>query len=301
MNLQKNSRMSIYLCMMTIVLASASWGAFVLGSKPFNFFDTSWLWHDLAQVYLAWAQFTSDPNSHWLNSSKLSYPLELNFALFDPMPIFLLTIGKLSPLLPDRTQYFGMYFLICLILQGVLGYLILKKITSSLIASNFQKEIYCLLGSFFFILTPFTFYRFQQHTALASHWVILLSIWTCISTDTSKFFRWIFLNGLVLLLATGINPYLTLMVLISQGCFLIFCSRRQSKRNLAFHILLLAVITIFGFKIFGFLSASGVRDFGYGVFSMNVLGPFNSNGLATLFPLHLSDPTNGQVSSATVN
>jgi hypothetical protein len=277
-----------------IILASCVWGVFVLGPKPLNIFDTSWLWHDLAQVYLAWAQYNSDPNAHWLMSSRLSYPIEMNFALFDPMPIFLLTIGKLSPLFPDRTQFFGIYFLICLVLQGLLGYLILKKIISDYRIPIHQKEIYCLIGSIFFIIAPFTFYRFQQHIALASHWIILLSILAILCTRSSKLLQWILINCAVVLLATGINPYLTLMVLISQSCIVICDLHRTSFIQTACRFFAIAIVTVVGFKIFGFLSASGVRDFGYGAFSMNMLGPFSSNGWATLLPINVPDPTEGQ-------
>jgi len=277
-----------------IILVSCIWGIFVLGPKPLDIFDTSWLWHDLAQVYLAWAQYNSDPNAHWLMSSRLSYPIEMNFALFDPMPIFLLTIGKLSPLFPDRTQYFGYYFLICLILQGILGYLVLTKIISDPKLAIQQKEIYCVIGSIFFILAPFTFYRFQQHIALASHWIILLGIWASLCTRSSKLLRWLLINCAVVLLATGINPYLTLMVLISQSCIVICDLRRSSFVQSTWRLIAIAITTVAGFKIFGFLSASGVRDFGYGAFSMNMLGPFSSNGWATLLPINVPDPTKGQ-------
>ncbi len=277
-----------------IILASCLWSIFVLGSKPFNIFDTSWLWHDLAQVYLAWAQYNSDPNAHWLISSRMSYPIEMNFALFDPMPIFLLTIGKLSPLLPDKTQYFGVYFLACLILQGILGYLILKKIILFSKSTSYQIEIYCVIGAMFFILAPYTFYRFQQHIALASHWIILLSILVSLNTRSSKLFPWLFLNCAVVFLATGINPYLTLLVLISQFCIVIFDLYKISFIQIGYRLAALSIITVTGFKLFGFLSASGVRDFGYGLFSMNMLGPFSSNGWATLLPINLPDPTEGQ-------
>lgn len=277
-----------------IILASCFWGIFVLGPKPLNIFDTSWLWHDLAQVYLAWAQYNSDPNAHWLMSSRMSHPIEMNFALFDPMPIFLLTIGKLSPLLPDKTQYFGVYFLACLILQGILGYLILKKIILFSKSTSSQIEIYCVIGSIFFILAPYTIYRFQQHTALASHWIILLSIWVSLSTRSSQLMPWLFLNCAVVFLATGINPYLTLLVLISQSCIVFFDLRKTSVIQIGYRLAALSVITVAGFKLFGFLSASGVRDFGYGLFSMNMLGPFSSNGWATLLPINLPDPTEGQ-------
>lgn len=277
-----------------IVLVALSWGFFVLGAKPLNIFDRSWLWHDLAQVYLAWAQYTSDSNANWLMSNRMSYPIEMNFALFDPMPIFLLTFGKLSPLLPDQTQYFGVYFVICLILQGIFGYLILKNITSHSISNNIYQELYCVIGAIFFIVCPYTFYRFQQHIALASHWIILLSIWAILGTRKANPTLWVLLNCLVVILASGLNPYLTLMVFISQVFIVYFDFYKESYPQIVCRITSLCIAAVIGLKTFGFLSASGARDFGYGVFSMNMLGIFSSNGWATILPLNIPDATGGQ-------
>lgn len=277
-----------------IYLASCIWGIFVLGPKPLDIFDTSWLSHDLAQVYLAWAQYNSDPNAHWLMSSKLGYPLEMNFALFDPMPIFLLSFGKLSSFLPDRTQYFGFYFISCLIMQGLCGYLILNKITENTKLNCVQIEIFITIGSIFFIIAPFSFYRFQQHIALSSHWIVLLSIWISLYSRNRNVCKWILQNSFVVIIAAGINPYLTLMVLISQSCIVFFDFYKTSYIQITIRIVIITIAALVGFKVFGFFSASGVRDFGYGVFSMNVLGPFNSNGLGKLLTISITDPTKGQ-------
>lgn len=84
------------------------------------------------------------------------------------------------------------------------------------------------------------------------------------------------------------------MVLISQSCVVFFDFRKTSLLQIGYRITTLAIITVTGFKLFGFLSASGVRDFGYGAFSMNMLGPFSSNGWATLLSINVPDPTEGQ-------
>ena len=49
-----------------------------------------------------------------------------------------------------------------------------------------------------------------------------------------------------------------------------------------------------GFYIFGFLDATGVSNAGYGSYSMNMLGPIDSNGWGTLFNLDIKDPTGSQ-------
>lgn len=275
-----------------VITAAIAWGLFVLGPRPFQIYDTGWLWGDLAQVYIAWAQYTRDPSASWLISNHLSYPLSINFALFDPMPLLLLAFGWLSNFVPDHTQWFGPYFVICLVLQGLFGYLAGR----ALIGQTSEKfaRFFCLAISLFFILAPFTFYRFVQHTALSSQWVIVFSIYVSLRSRNLGTRSWLLANGSAILLASGMNPYLTVMVLISQTGMTLFGDRSLLLKTRALRLACMALVAMTGLYTFGFTSAGGSIDWGYRVFSMNALGPFDSNGFATLFGLEIKDATGGQ-------
>ena len=80
---------------LVLVLFALGWGFFVLGKRPLNIFDTGWLWGDLAQTYVAWVQYHADPSAKWLISNRMSWPLSMNFSLFDPMPLLLVTIVRI--------------------------------------------------------------------------------------------------------------------------------------------------------------------------------------------------------------
>jgi len=281
-----------YLDFLTLIAAAIGWGVFVLGSRPFDIYDTSWLWGDLAQVFIAWAQYASDPKASWLTSNYLSYPLKINFALFDSMPLLLLTAGSMAAIVPDHTQWFGFYFLLCLVLQGIFGYLAVKALIGQ---SNDQSSRYfCLVTGLFFIIAPFTFYRFVQHTALSSHWVIVCSIYVSLRSRNVSTRSWILANGIAVLLASGINPYLTIMVLISQAGITIFDNTLLSIKTRVFRIFIVMFVASLGLCLFGFLSAGRSIDWGYRYFSMNILGPFDSNGLSTLLGIDIQDATGGQ-------
>jgi len=277
-----------------IFLFSIAWGALTLGPRPLDIFDTSWLWYDLAQVYMAWSQYTSDPAASWLVSARLSYPLSMNFALFDPFPILLLALGKFSNLVPDKTQYFGVYFICSLCLQGLFGYLLLKQNILFSLKDRAYREPVCAMGALFFVLCPFGFYRFQQHFVLSSQWIIVMSIWASLGTRDKSLRTWLICNCLVILFVSGAHPYLTLMVLISQFSILIFFSNDEGALDKGIRMAALSSVCAIGLYVFGFLSAAGVRVFGYGYFSMNALAPFDSNGLGRLLPIDIPDPTGGQ-------
>jgi hypothetical protein len=288
----KSSHNKDYLYLLAVTTAAIAWGFFVLGSRPFHIYDTGWLWGDLAQVYIAWAQYTRDSSASWLISNHLSYPLPINFALFDPMPVFLLAFGWLSNFVPDHTQWFGPYFLICLVLQGLFGYLAIQALIGQ--AGDPFARPFCLVTSLFFIVAPFTFYRFVQHTALASQWVIVFSIYVSLRSRTVSTRSWLLANGGAVLLASGMNPYLTVMVLISQTGMTLFGDSSLLFKARALRLACMALVAITGLYIFGFTSAGGSIDWGYRYFSMNALGPFDSNGVATLFGLEIEDATGGQ-------
>lgn len=278
--------------LVAIIAAAIGWGLFVLGPRPFDIYDTGWLWGDLAQVYIAWAQYTNDPGASWLTSNRLSYPLDIDFALFDPMPLLLLAFGWLSFFTPDQTQWFGLYFLICLVLQGLFGYLACRALIEQ---SNEQSaRFFCLAIGLFFVIAPFTFYRFVQHTALSSHWVIVCSLYVSLQSLNSSTRSWLLANGGIVLLASGINPYLTLMVLISQVGITFFENPALTLKVRVLRLCCMALVAISGLYVFGFLGAGRSIDWGYRHFSMNALGPIDSNGLSTLLGLEIKDATGGQ-------
>lgn len=277
----------------SLLFLSFFWALYILGKNTLDITNTTWLWGDLAQVYLSWKLYLSDPNAHWLMSSRMSYPLEMNISLFDPMPIFLLTAGKLADLVPDG-QYLGLYFVACIVLQGFFGYLAIGEIVKSKIAPSSWKELIKLIGGGFFILTPFTFWRFQGHTALASQWLVVFSIWVSLKTNHLGVGRWLLANCGALFIVSGINPYLALMAGLSTGALTATGYGSNPACVRALKLSALCLTAVLSFYIFGFLGAASVDGGGYGAYSMNMLGPFDSNGLSLLLPIDIPDATRQQ-------
>lgn len=282
-------------CLVPVATFAAAWAVYLLGAVALDRRNLEWLWGDLSQVHVAWAQFLSDPDAGWLSTARLSYPLPMSISLFDPMPLLLLLARPFSGLLADGQQFFGWYFVACLVLQGVFGYMATLQ-AQRLVggAHSGLRHYVAILGGMLFASVPFTFSRFVGHTALSSQWVLALSVWATLATLDSAHRRWLVVNGLVLFLATGLNPYLALLVLISNSVVTLVRGWRVTPSQVALRIGVLAVIAGIGLKIFGFADASGASTGGYGIYSMNMLGPIDSNGRAALFGLDVLDPTGGQ-------
>lgn len=278
-----------------LVLLALFFGVRALGFRPLDLFDTGWLAGDLADVYVAWSQYLSDSHSSRLVSNWMSYPLPLSFALFDPIPIALLLLSPIGRLLPDGIQFIGWYFLGELVAQGILGYLCVKEVLRKAAATEpGRTEIVAVASAVFFIMAPFTLRRFMGHTALSSQWLLLLSIYVVLKTREASNARWFAANGGVLFLASGINPYLAAMVGLNCAAFSMNGLGAANLRMAALRTAGLIGIVFAGFYIFGFMSGAAAPTGGYGHWSMNMLGPIDSNGAGILWKLNIPDPTGGQ-------
>lgn len=282
-------------CVALAAAFGAGWAAFVLGSVALDRHNLGWLWGDLAQVYLAWGHFLSDPDAGWLTTTRLSHPLPISVSLFDPMPVLLLLARPFAGLIGEQQQFFGYYFVVCLALQGAFGYLATRQ-ALRLVGGDHEglRNYTALLGGMIVASLPYTFFRFVGHTALSSQWVLVMSAWVTLATFDRGLRTWLMANGLVLLLATGLNPYLALLVLISNSVLVAVCGWRSRRVDAAIKIVVMALVAGAGLAVFGFMGASGAATGGYGTYSMNMLGPLDSNGLAGLLRLDVVDATGGQ-------
>jgi len=219
----------------------------------------------------------------------------MSISLFDPMPLFLLLAKPIAWLLPGNLQFIGYYFLFCLVLQGVFGYLATVQTLRLLGEEHSNLHVYIgVIGGLLIASVPFTFFRFQFHTALSSQWVLVLSIWVVLRTLYAERKQWMTMNCATLLLATGINPYLALLVAASSAITIVVQVRRLGWFEVCVRCLALLLTAAAGLYVFGFMVATGAVSEGYGKFSMNALGPIDSNGLARLSKVDIADPTGGQ-------
>ena len=144
------------------------------------------------------------------------------------------------------------------------------------------------------MLTPYTFYRFQGHTALSSQWIIVLGIWGVLRTRLSSETVWLSINCAILFLATGFNPYIAFMVGLNCTIFAVFTLSRIGVHKVIQRVVFLLATAFSGLYIFGFMTASSVDGGGYGLYSMNMMGPFDSNGYAGILSLDIVDATGQQ-------
>ena len=218
-----------------------------------------------------------------------NYPYSASVVFTDSIPVAAIIFKLFRSLEPADFQYFGLWGFMCFALQGALSAIILKK--------YIKNDLSVIISSVFFILAPAFVRRMFWHTALASHWLILLGlvffVWHFEKFDTPK--RSIIAWGLLGALCPLIHSY-----------YLIFCGLIafvfaledfwKNKSPVRFLLPLLsfsgaALVTMY---FLGALSSyMNVDAPGLGYYSFNLNSFFDSDGWSIVLP-KLDRYTDGQ-------
>ena len=267
-----------------IVTALLGGIAFVLiyGVKILNPLYTDWLLTggDPSQHYLGWEFFR---RSDWYFplglTDQLAYPLKTSVIYTDSIPIFAVFFKLFRSILPRQFQYFGIWGLLCFVLQGYYAAKILGERSSS--------KTVILAGSIFFIVSPVMVFRMYYHTALAAHWLILLAIY--FYSKHEKEYRDIFNPvmewGILGILIGSIHLYFVPMcgaILLGYILCSIWKERKIRIRffypGISFSVGLFLTVYLLG----GFSSGADTGTNNLGLFSFNLNAFLNPMSYSTL-------------------
>lgn len=267
-----------------IVAALLGGIAFVLiyGVKILNPLYTDWLLTggDPSQHYLGWEFFR---RSDWYFplglTDQLAYPLKTSVIYTDSIPIFAVFFKLFRSILPQQFQYFGIWGLLCFVLQGYYAAKILGERSSS--------KTVILAGSIFFIVSPIMVFRMYYHTALAAHWLILLAIY--FYSKHEKEYRDIFNPvmqwGILGILIGSIHLYFVPMcgaILLGYILCSIWKERKIRIRffypGISFSVGLFLTVYLLG----GFSSGADTGTNNLGLFSFNLNAFLNPMSYSTL-------------------
>ena len=267
-----------------IVAALLGGIAFVLiyGVKILNPLYTDWLLTggDPSQHYLGWEFFR---RSDWYFplglTDQLAYPLKTSVIYTDSIPIFAVFFKLFRSILPRQFQYFGIWGLLCFVLQGYYAAKILGERSSS--------KTVILAGSVFFIVSPIMIFRMYYHTPLAAHSLILLAIY--FYSKHEKEYRDIFKPvmqwGILGILIGSIHLYFVPMcgaILLGYILCSIWKERKIRIRffypGISFSVGLFLTVYLLG----GFSSGADTGTNNLGLFSFNLNAFLNPMSYSTL-------------------
>ena len=275
--------------------------ALFYGLSIVNPTNTNWIWqpitHDTAQHQIGWEFFRADSSGGTING--LAYPVGLSAIFMDVIPLIAIVLKPFSSILPANFQYFGIWGLLCYLLMGGLGALLIRKIwlyvnrkdkDSRLKAKLPWQLLFTAVGSLVFVLSPTVMARSFYHPALAGQWLILLGF--LLILDTPKFKKIWSLTAVwavVLTMTVLIHPYFlpmmgVLMVISEIRCWLRLDGKVWQKwAKLAGMALIPSVVCLIFFAILGGFSLGGgseihdLEDKGF-----NLLSFFNPYGYGVI-------------------
>lgn len=219
---------------------------------------------DIIQHYLGWLYYRKGPWTFPIGVAPLlNWPEGAYVGLADSIPLFAVFFKLLSPLLPATFQYFGLWALLCSILQGAAAALLLSLYTTNPV----RNGLLCLL----FIFAPILLDRQLRHSALGAQWLILLALYLYIKNRReNRYFTaaWPLLGAL----AMAIHPYFVPMVLAILFALLVHQAVGSKKPGpaAAYLLITLAAILLTGFLLGAFSGAASGGSTPYGYFSMNL-------------------------------
>lgn len=266
----------------SVILISIIAFILIYGYHILNPTYTDWLLSggDLSQHYLGWKAYRMSDWSFPLGyMNQLSYPYEASVIFTDSIPIFAVLFKLFRAFLPTEFQYFGLWGILCFVLQGVFSCKILSRFT--------DKKYLAVFGSIFFIIAPVMLMRMYMHTALAAHWLLLWCFDRILSYKSEKNSKMQYISwGLIGALCSVIHIYLLFIcgLLLCVYVLLDMVYTRKIIRNIAmigvFCVPAAILIYIFGGFSSGMKAASG----GLGFFSMNLNAFYNPQGWSSILP-----------------
>jgi hypothetical protein len=245
----------------------------VCGFNVLNPTNEQWLLGggDATQHYLGWVFYRSGPWA-WPPGLNPTYGIGLNNSIVftDSIPLLAIPFKALSPLLPNTFQYFGLWALLCFVLQSWFAWKLVGLFSKDLLI--------CSICTGLFIFSVPLLSLFPENPALASLFLILAALYLSLKNNVSyPLWSWLAL----LVVASLIHFYIFVLVgviwmaNIFDGLFINKAISVFQALKTIFASISTVLITCY---LAGYFSISSVGAYGYGVFKINLLGILNPAG-----------------------
>lgn len=273
-----NNVINLYL---KVGILSAIIFVMIYGVNILNPTYTDWLLSggDLSQHYLGWKAYR---NGSWTFpiglTDQLVYPNYSSVIFTDSIPVFAVLFKMFSPFLPTDFQYFGLWGIMCFVLQGCLAARIFNK---------FMDDNYVIItSSILVVFSPVMILRMYGQTALAGQWILLLLLDPLLAYSGEKGKKIYMEIALTAFLASAIHIYFALMcgIILLGICIRDWLENKRISRIAAMLLdytgIFLATVWMLG----GFSSSGSSFDTGgLGHHSLNWNALYNPQGWSAFF------------------
>jgi hypothetical protein len=274
-------RFSKFLLIISISsLCGIAWFLLLYGPYPLYFTNVNWIYKsggDLFQHQIGWEWFRQEAWHFPLGRIvAYGYPFGTSIAFMDSIPLFAIPLKLFSPLMKQNFQYLGLWELVSVIGQMLMGMLILGEFTPSI----FKK----ILGASLLILSPPLIFRAFYHDSLTAQWILLAAVLFILIEYHHKLWRgsWIILFAV----ATLVHPYFVVMLVPLWAISLFFRFKKdKNKRDIILDMLAVCGgLLLIGYCIgFFSLSAGDIETGNSRNYSWNLNGFINPLQYSSFF------------------
>jgi hypothetical protein len=250
----------------------------VIGPRALDPQNIAWLEQgDPATHYLGWEYFRHSPWTFPLGLNPF-YGLELGSSIIfsDSNPLLALLFKPFNGWLPATFQYFGLWLLVCFVLQAWFAWKLLGLLTGN--------PLIRLLGSGLLVVSPPMFLRMGGHLSLSGHFLILAALYLALLPNLSRRrLAW----GALLAVTAMVHAYLLAMVALIWVADLLgktFSQQLTRRQGLLEGVSLFAVVSVCCWQAGYFAIADGGQSGGFGLYRMNLLSPFDPAGWSFVLP-----------------
>lgn len=244
----------------------------IAGPRALDPTNIAWLGTgDPATHYLGWLFYRNSPWQLPIGINP-SYGLEISNSILysDSNPLMAVLFKPFSALLPETFQYFGIWILLCFILQAWFAWKLFGLITSN--------KMLMLLGAGLIVFSPPMIWRLNGHLSLVGHFLIIASLYLAFNQKPNRRKRsW----GILLSAAALVHAYLLAMVLAIWIADFIGRTRKlqlHSRESLIELSTLFITTSLICWQVGYFSVGPGTSSSGYGFHKLNLLSIVDPSG-----------------------
>lgn len=283
-----------------------------------DFTNTNWVYRlsfDPGSELIGWNYYRNTPWSFPIvgRMEGFDYPTVTGVGMTQMVALLAVFFKTISAWLPNEFQYFGLWYMLCFLLQGWFGLKLIRNIcetyniTPPSVDFGFRMSDVAIppilrirplkfdivLAALFFIIAPTFLFR-TGHIVLFSHFYILaaLALYFSKATPRKKY------GYMLILIATaaGVSQYMTVMAMSVMGAS--FLEMWWRKIIPFYKVLLYSLgLVLTAFLVFYMMGDTLIpfdnyQTYGFGVFSSNLNTFFNPQLHSTFLPeLPVSNPS----------
>lgn len=235
--------------------------------------NVSWLLadFDMTLEYLGWAFYRHSPWTFPIGLNP-NFGLDISSSIIysNSMPLFAMVLKPFSSLLSEPFQFWGIWLLLCFVLQAYMSWLVIGLMTADFWIRVFATGL--------LIFSPPMLSQIGFHNSTVGHFPIMAALYLVLRPNQSKRLIW---WALLLPCTLLIHPYTFAMLVALWLADLINKVLVQKKMDLrvAIHEFVCASLTtLIAAWQAGYFMSVNPGETGFGMYRANLLGIFDSSG-----------------------